>query len=113
LSDFTWIPNYVLTRKVKFVTSVSEGESGKELLRSKRTNGIYGFSLNFERLTVAEANAMWAFFVAKKGMGTWFTWTNPITSVEYTVRFDDDEMGQGYHRFGRYSAQVNFRVKTT
>jgi hypothetical protein len=113
MADFTWVPNYVLNRTVKYVTRTSEGETGKETLRSKRTNGIYGFSLKFDRLTTSQADAMFAFFIAKKGKATWFTWLNPIDSVTYTVRFDDDEMGQGYFRFGRYSTQVNFRVKTT
>jgi hypothetical protein len=111
MSDFTWVPNYVLERRVKFVTRISEGETGAERLRSKRTNGVYGFSLRFDRLTTSQADALWAFFIAKKGKGTWFTWTNPITSTEYTVRFDDDEMGQGYFRFGRYQTQVTFRVQ--
>lgn len=113
MSDFTWVPNYVLTRRVKFVTRVSEGETGKEILRSKRTTGVYGFSLKFERLTISQANAMLAFYIAKKGRGTWFTWTNPIDSTEYTVRFDEDDHEQGYFQYGRYSATVNFRVKTT
>lgn len=111
MSDFTWVPNYVLTRDVKFVTRISEGETGAERLRSKRTSGVYGFSLQFDRLTISQADNMWAFFIAKKGKGTWFTWTNPITSTEHTVRFDDDEHSQGYIRYGRYSAQVNFRVQ--
>lgn len=113
MADFTWVPNYVLTRTVKFVTRVSESETGKETLRSKRTNGIYGFSLKFDRLTTANADAMLAFFIAKKGKATWFTWQNPVDSVTYTVRFDEDEMGQGYFMFGRYNCQVSFRVKTT
>lgn len=114
MADFTWIPNYVLPRKVKFVTRVSESETGKEILRSKRTNGIYGFELKFERLTTANADAMWAFFIAKKGKASWFTWQNPCPGgLLYTVRFDEDEMGQGYFMKDRYSCQVSFRIKTT
>lgn len=108
MSDFTWVPHYVLTRKVKFVTVISEGEQGKERSRSKRTSGIYGFSLRFNNLTPAQANAMWDFYILKKGRNTSFTWTNPLDSVEYTVRFESDEMSQDYFRYSRYSLQLDF-----
>lgn len=110
MSDFALIPNYVLTRRVKFVTKTTEAESGKKRRLSKRAAGIYGFSLMFERLTTADANTLWAFYVAKKGGGTSFTWTNPITSVEYTVVFADDDLAQGYWMHGKYRCEVNFEV---
>lgn len=111
MADFTWVPNYVLTRRAKFVTRISEGETGKERLRSKRTAGIYGFGLIFNRLTTSQADAMWNFFIAKKGSGAYFTWTNPADSVTYNVRFADDAHEQGFFQFGRYQTQVNFVVK--
>lgn len=112
MSDFAWVPNYTLTRRVKFVTKTTEAESGKKRRRSKRTDGVYGFSLQFNRLTIANANAIYAFYVAKKGAGISFTWTHPVTSVEYTVCFADDTHEQGYFAYGRYSCQVNFEVVT-
>ncbi len=114
MADFIWVPNYTLGRDSKWNTLISEGETGKEILRSKRSTPVYGFSLDFTNpgLIISAADAMLAFFDNKKGAGTWFTWEHPDSHVVYTVRFLDDQIKQGYYMYGRYNCQVNFRVKT-
>lgn len=110
MSDFTWVPHYVLAQSAKYSTLISEGESGKERRRSKRTTPTVSFQLQFNRLTLSDADALWTFYNAKKGMGTAFTWTNPVqeggVNVEYTVRFESDALTRSYFMQNRYQLNL-------
>lgn len=110
MSDYAWIPNYTMQHDVEYTTLISEGEQGEERRRSKRTAGIEGFSVVHNRLTTSQKNAMKAFFDAKKGANTSFTWTDPVSSVEYTVRFKNDKIVFSYNSYGRWSVQNEFKV---
>lgn len=111
MADFEWIPNYPVETTVEYVTRVSEGETGAERRRSKRTDPIYRYKLRFDRTTTTVANAIEALFVSKKGKGTTFTWLQPtaLGGSTITVRFDDDALGKGYYRYGRWQFEVGFR----
>jgi len=49
------------------------------------------WSLRFRKDQV-DANAIWSFYVARRGAYEAFLWTNPLDNETYTVRFDRDDL---------------------
>lgn len=83
---------------IKFNTIVTKMESGKEQRRAKGSPRRV-FRLTFDKTTNYnnDAQAMWEFFVARKGKFETFLWDYPKpdgTVEEVTVRFDTDELSR-------------------
>lgn len=89
---FSWQPSQVIEEEIRFKTLITPFESGKEQRRSK---GVprRAWTMRFSRLK-AEGDAIWAFYVARKGAYEAFLWTNPIDNVQYTVRFLEDNLSR-------------------
>ena len=65
-------------------------ENGKVQSRAKETSSKWIFTVGYKGLVQSEYEALYVFFDANIG-GT-FTWDHPITDVEHTVRFGNDEL---------------------
>lgn len=107
-SDFTYTPDYVFVETPTFNTLISKFESGVEQRRAKRSAVQRKWTLQFTNKGKTEADAVNTFFQGKKGALTAFTWTNPIDSVEYTVRFVDDSFEMNLIAYQLYSYQFSF-----
>lgn len=66
----------------------SSMEGGYVVSRARHTRvPRKSFKTGFTALTQTQMVAIDAFYTAKRGGSTAFTWTNPTTNVELTVRF--------------------------
>jgi len=79
-----------ITEKVKERTLISAFENGAEQMRSKWSAPLREWTLHFLKLETV-GNQLRDFWIARKGAAESFYWTSPIDSVQYTVRFKDDD----------------------
>ena len=107
MSDFTFVPDFVLDETVSFKTIVSEFENGTEQRRRKWANPLRKWSLKFHNKTQSELNAIKSFFTSKYGASNQFTWTNPNDAVEYVVRFSEDNFKYALKSFGVYDVEFD------
>ena len=85
-------------------TNVESGGLG--IRRQKWANPVYKISFRSVHMTLAEANAVVAFFDLKKGQKTSFTWTNPDDGVVYTCRFASDTIPRTLAGYGRWEFNI-------
>ena len=91
MAVFTWPCDPAnVQESIHYRTLITEFESGKEQRRSKGTPRRR-WSLKFRKDQV-DADAIWSFYVARKGAYQAFTWTNPVDGVTHRVRFADDNL---------------------
>ena len=96
MSEFTWIPDYTVASDTEFKTQESEFENGVKQYRQIWSSARRTWKLTFQKRTLTETQAIQAFFESKLGKATSFTWTCPLDSVEYTVRFAKDKFSFDY-----------------
>jgi len=108
MSDFAWVPDYTVVTNSEWKTLVSEMENGVKQYRQKRPTQIQTWKLTFKNRTTAVAQAVLAFFNTKYGRATSFSWTSPLDSVEYTVRFNQDSFSYDYVSYGICDFSVDF-----
>lgn len=90
-ADGIFRPQWGISRAPEYRTLVSDTDAGGlGLRRQKWQNARYRFRFTSAHESSAEAAALEAFFVAKLGSRTTFTWTNPEDGVTYTCRFASD-----------------------
>lgn len=71
----------------------SQFESGYAQTRARTTRTLHRWHLTWELLTDADYATLKAFFTdTAMAQAVAFTWTHPLTSVAYTVRFAADEL---------------------
>jgi uncharacterized protein (TIGR02217 family) len=95
-SDTCPSPQFVFDSGIQYKTVVTPFESGKEQRRKKWTAGKRRFTLRFNALSAADVNAILTFFIARCGSYESFTFTNPVDSSSYTVRFESDTIAQQF-----------------
>ena len=113
MSDFTWVPDYTVVTSKEFKTLESEAENGVKQYRSIWPTGKYTWRLTFKARTLAVAQAILAFFETKLGKATSFTWTCPLDSTEYTVRFSNDRLEFSYINYDQCDFEINFEEDTS
>ena len=96
MSDFTWVADYTIASDVEFKTQESEFENGVKQYRDVWSSSRKHWKLSFLKRTLGVMAAIQTFFELKKGKATSFTWTCPLDSVEYTVRFAKDKLSYDY-----------------
>lgn len=111
MSDFTWVADYTIAHDVEFKTQVSEFENGVKQYRNIWSSPKRTWSLTFKNRTLAEMQAILAFFETKKGQYTSFTWTCPLDNTEYTVRFAKDKMSYDYVSYGLADATIELTTR--
>lgn len=75
---------------VEFSAIVSEFDVGPDTARAKGPPRRR-WRLRFRKDQV-DADAIWSFYVARRGSFEAFRWTNPVDNETYTVRFADDQL---------------------
>lgn len=91
MAVFTWKcdPSNI-KEGIQFNNLITEFESGREQRRAKgvprRT-----WKLTFKK-DQADADAIWNFYVARKGTFEPFSWISPIDGKTYNVRFMQDSL---------------------
>jgi len=91
MADFPSIAN-----PSEFVQTYRKGqikgrfEDGTVFSRAKETRARFKFTLSWKSLSGTDYIALITFF--NSNIGTTFTYTHPLTSTEYTVRFAQDEL---------------------
>ena len=64
-------------------------------LEQRRTKGPprRRWALRFRKGQV-DADTIWSFYVARRGSFEAFLWSNPLDGVQYTVRFERDDLSR-------------------
>lgn len=89
MADLTLPPSRIKF-KPEWNTAVTTYENRAEQRRNIATRSRPTWTLIYENQTAAELAIFDAFFEAHKGAFASFTWIDPRTSTEHTVRFVDD-----------------------
>ena len=105
--DLTVAPDFVVPLTTSYKTLVSKFENGVEQRRQKWGVGVRGWNLTFRNRTQTEKNTLQALFDATKGRLTSFLWTNPLDGVQYTVRFDTDDLEVQLKAYQIYDLSFN------
>lgn len=113
MSDFTWVPDYTVVMGSEFKTLESEAENGVKQFRSIWPTGKHSWRLSFKNRTLSVAQAILAFFDTKLGKATSFTWTCPLDSTEYTVRFLQDKLSFNYVNYQQCDFDIDFEEDTS
>ena len=108
MSDFTYLPDFLIDEALEYKTIVSEFENGAEQRRRKWANPQRKWTLRFNNRTHTEMTEVSDFFKSKFGAFMAFTWTNPNDSVEYTVRFVEDSFQFSRKAYGVYDFEFEF-----
>jgi len=113
MSQFAWVPDFTLTESSEFRTLESPAENGTKQYRSAWPTGAQAWRLVFQKRTLTVVQAILTFFNSMKGKATAFTWTNPLDSVEYTVRFKSDKLSFDYIRYQLCDFEIEFEEDTS
>lgn len=108
MSDFTYVPDFVLEETAEYKTLISEFESGVEQRRRKWANPRRKWTLRFHSRSKSEMSAVLDFFKAKYGAFLSFTWTNPNDAAEYTVRYQEDSFKSSLKAYDVYDFEFAF-----
>ena len=108
MSDFAWVPDYTVSSGAEWKTLESEMESGVKQYRQKHASETQSWRLTFKNRTLTETQAILAFFNSKHGKADSFTWTSPLDSVEYTVRFKSDKFNYDYVSYNYCDFEIEF-----
>jgi len=92
MADFPLTPDFVYVEEIKFNTLISKFENGYEQRRAKWSSDLRKFRLEFKNRSKDDFEDLRDFFITKKGAYSSFTFENPNDSVEYNVRFADDNL---------------------
>lgn len=110
MAVFTWTPEFTVTEsEIGFKTLISKGESGRERRRSKASTARLTFKLIFNILINTEIDAIWAFYLARKGSYESFDWTHPRTSEALKVRFLKDGLTRAWFAANCHKTGVEFQ----
>lgn len=107
-SDFTLTPDFTFDESPQFSTLISQFENGYEQRRAKWSAPLRKFHLVYQNRSRTDMELVKAFFIAKMGKYDSFTWTNPNDSVEYTVRFDADQLKFSNPIYGLFDFEFDF-----
>lgn len=101
-------PSFPLEEIVEENTIRSNFEAGYELTRPRFTRMRKTFSVKYELLTNTDKQLIDNFYVQMKGGSGSFTWTNPITAVNHTVRFAEPPKFE-YTMDGYWNVEIKLR----
>jgi len=76
--------------------------------RPRSTRATRRWTLVWNAMTEANFSTLDAFFIANAG--TTFSWTEPVTSTSYTVRFSEDSLKWTHSDKGVRSVQVGLET---
>ena len=101
MADFT-LDVGTIQEMFAYPVLISEFEDQSEQRRTVTNKRILGFKVKSPALTKAQWQAYKSFYAARQGAFEKFTFTSPLDSTSYTVRFDDSglvsSMGGGLYQ---------------
>lgn len=107
-SDFSGFQRglpYLEETRFKILTSPME--NGAVQKRNKWHTNQKVFTINFKANTKAEALEIRDYFISNEGSYDTFTFTEPLESTEYTVRFEKDSLKIERENFGTFNITIN------
>ena len=106
-ADFnTFARGLPYTEITTFKVLTSEFENGVVQKRQKWHQSNKSWEIRFKTNTLTEIKAIRDYFISMTGSVTTFTFTEPLSSVAYTVRFKDDSFTVERQHHGVYNASV-------
>lgn len=105
MADLELNPDYVFDETPQYKTLISDFENGAEQRRAKRSTAITEYRLVYKNRTQADLDTITALFNTNKGALTAFTWTHPISSTDFTVRFKEDSLTYSNSNYLLYDFQ--------
>ena len=94
------------TEITTFKVLTSEFENGVVQKRQKWHQSKKSWEIRFKTNTLTKIKAIRDYFISMTGSVTTFTFTEPLSSVAYTVRFKDDSFTVERQHHGVYNASV-------
>lgn len=107
MADFSLAPDFVFTKKGTYDTIISQFENGVEQRRPRRTNTIREWTLQYRNRPASEVATIQTMFDSVKGAYNSFTWTNPLDSVDYNVRFKEDTLDVSAKAYNVYDVEFS------
>jgi len=101
------VPTYSFRSGGGYKTLVSEGESGKQRRRSKRSTLRRTWQLNFD-VHKEEADRILDFFDYVLGAYGSFTFTCPREDIAYTVRITSDNLDVNWENYVIHKLSLEF-----
>ena len=98
-------PSYPFDEDTTLSQIKSQFEDGKVQSRVKWTSSRDRFALKWTQMAEAELQSFNEHFQAN--VGATFSWTHPITSASYTVRYSDDNIKSTSILHGYRSVRVS------
>lgn len=93
MEAFTWPCDIArIDETIETNVLISEFDTGPEQRRVKGPPRRK-WALRFRKDQV-DADAIWSFYVERRGAFEAFLWTNPLDDIEYTVRFERDDLSR-------------------
>ena len=89
-------PSYSVIESVSFNTQIIGYGNKVEQRIALDSIGRKGFKLQWTSLSPADKSTIKDFFIARLGAFDAFTWTNPLDSIAYNVRFQEDMLNAEY-----------------
>jgi len=108
MSDFTIAPDFTVEEEIAYNTLTTQFENGVEQRRAKWSTPMRKWRLEFRYKTATEKDSLVSYFTGKLGSLTSFTWTNPIDSTEYTVRFQEDSLSVKMVAYNVFNVSASF-----
>ena len=84
------IPSYGIKKIPLFQTEIIDYGGATEQRIARWAGVRHRFKISFNGLTKDEADALYDFYIARKGAFEPFRWTNPEDNTQYIVRFEKD-----------------------
>jgi len=109
MADFSLVPDFVFVTKISYKTAITEYENGIEQRRALWSSSLKTWQLVYEERGNTDIEIITTLFDSKKGASSSFTWTNPKDNVDYTVRFEEDDLELIYNPNLTWS--VSFKLK--
>ena len=90
--SFDFTIEFVYPLEIRYTTNIKTREDGTEKRITVMPLPLHIFEVKMLAQTDTERGALEDFFEARKGRFETFTFTDPVDSTVYTVRFDEDKL---------------------
>jgi phage-related protein len=110
MADFSYRVDQDVEEKIEFDTIISQFENGVEQRRVRSSIPNRTFLVKTSNADLTEMQNIRNFFISKRGSTDSFSWTNPIDSTDYTVRFAEKSFRVVILGPGVFDLYFNFEV---
>lgn len=105
---FSFIPDEYEIKEVGYTTKINKYESGEEQRASKAVDEQRQFKLVFKNVEQSEATSIYDFYKTQRGAWDSFTWYDPISGGNVTVRFEKDGFVRSLVGYQLYNISLIF-----